>query len=98
MKLVFFRLPPFILDLKLRLGWFGLLAFFLVLVIFSGSAVMAAPSVISGIKARPFVDHRHHMELAPAYRLTARADSVRVGVEALPQFKLMGATGALIVV
>jgi hypothetical protein len=59
---------------------------------------MAAPSIISGIKTRPFVDNWHHMELTPAYGLAARADSIRVYVEALPQFKLMGAAGALILI
>lgn len=59
---------------------------------------MAAPSVISGIKARPFVDNRNNVKLAPALSFTARASSVRVCVEALPQFKLMGATGALILI
>jgi hypothetical protein len=59
---------------------------------------MTAPPVVSGIEARPFVDNRHNMELAPARAFAARADGMWVGVEALPQFKLIGATGALIII
>jgi hypothetical protein len=59
---------------------------------------MAAPSIISGIKTRPFVDNWHRVKLTLAYRLAARADGIRVYIEALPQFKLMGATGALILI
>jgi hypothetical protein len=59
---------------------------------------MAAPSIISGIKTRPFVDNWHSVKLTLAYRLAVRADGIMVCVEALPQFKLMGATGALILI
>jgi hypothetical protein len=59
---------------------------------------MAAPSIISGIKTRPFVDNWHRVKLTLAYGLAARADGIRVCVEALPQCKLMGATGALILI
>jgi hypothetical protein len=60
--------------------------------------MMAVPSIISGIKPRPFVDNWHRVKLTLAYRLAARADGIRICVEALPQFKLMGATGALILI
>jgi hypothetical protein len=59
---------------------------------------MAAPSIISGIKPRPFVDNWHSVKLTLAYCLAARADGIRVCIEALPQFKLMRATGALILI
>jgi hypothetical protein len=59
---------------------------------------MVAPPVISGIKTRPFVDNRHYMKLTLAYRFVERANGVRVCVETLSQFKLMGATGALIII
>jgi hypothetical protein len=59
---------------------------------------MAAPSIISGIKTRPFVDNWHSMKLTSAYDFAARADGIRVCIEALPQFKLMEATGALILI
>jgi hypothetical protein len=63
-----------------------------------GRAIMAAPPIISGIKTRPFVDNWHSMKLTPAYGLAARADGIWVCIEALPQFKLIEATGALILI